>query len=88
MNASGRIDGWMTFADRDRAFLAAYKTNRGEARPLPEMQPVKDCDKEILQAGGHIIATAAVSPKVTATGSSAKQTGSLAANERRISSDV
>jgi hypothetical protein len=27
---------------------------------------VKDCEKEILQAGGHIMATAAVSPKLSA----------------------
>lgn len=29
---------------------------------------VKDCEKEILQAGGHIMASAAVSPKLAAPG--------------------
>ncbi len=37
---------------------------------------VKDCEKEILQAGGHIMATASVSPKLAAPG---------AVQERRMS---
>jgi len=31
-DASRNIDGWMTFDDRDRAFLAAYKTGANEVR--------------------------------------------------------
>ena len=38
-NASGRVDGWMTFNTRDRAFLGAQLTRRGTVRGCQKCNP-------------------------------------------------
>lgn len=38
-DASRNIDGWMTFDDRERAFLAAYKTGANEVRGCLSCNP-------------------------------------------------
>ena len=38
-NASRKIDGWMTFTERDRAFLAAHKTQKSMVRGCLKCNP-------------------------------------------------
>jgi hypothetical protein len=38
-DAIRRIDGWMTFSERDRAFLAAHKTGKSEVRGCSKCNP-------------------------------------------------
>ncbi len=39
MNASRKIDGWMSFAEREGAFLAAYRTGMNEVRACLKCNP-------------------------------------------------
>ena len=38
-DASRKIDGWMTFTERDQAFLAAHKTEKSEVRACLKCNP-------------------------------------------------
>jgi hypothetical protein len=39
VNSDRRIDGWMSFAERERAFLAAHRTEMSEVRGCLKCNP-------------------------------------------------